>query len=256
VSVSAGGGNSLALTADGAVWSWGFGVLAGHGGENQLLPKKVATLAGQRVVAVSAGEQHSLATTADGAVWSWGWGGNGRLGHGDEQNQLLPKKVEAFVDRRVIAVSAGAHHSLAITADGAVWSWGYCGFGRLGHSDMQNQLLPKKVEAFAGQRVVAVSAGAGHSLALAADGSVWSWGNGAYGKLGHGDWQIQLLPKKVEAFAGRRVIAVSAGEGHSFALTADGVVCAWGKGEYGRLGHGEDLLNKLLPKKIEDWVRE
>ena len=80
---------------------------------------------------------------------------------------------------------------------------------------MQDQLLPKKIEAFAGQRVVAVSAGAGHNLAITADGSVWSWGNGAYGKLGHGDWQIQLLPKKIEAFAGQRVIAVSAGEGHS-----------------------------------------
>merc|ERR1712086_775723 len=125
---------------------------------------------------------HSLALTADGAVWSWGWGASGELGHGDEQNQLLPKKTEALAGRRVVAVSAGLAHSLALTGDGALWSWGRGGFGRLGHGDEQNQLLPKKVEAFAGQRVVAVSGGTAHSLA---DGPIFTWGQGEYGCLGH-----------------------------------------------------------------------
>ena len=46
--------------------------------------------------AVSAGPRHSLAATADGAVWSWGDGDFGKLGHGDEQNQLLPTKIEVW----------------------------------------------------------------------------------------------------------------------------------------------------------------
>ena len=156
--------------------------------------------------------------------------------------------------KRVLAVAAGWSHSLALTADGAVWSWG-CGYqGRLGHGDQQSQLLPKKVETLAGQRVVAVSAGSSHSLALTADGAVWSWGEGIFGQLGHGDQQAQLLPKQVEALAGQRVIAVSAGYRHSLAITADGAVFTWGKGEDGCLGHGEDLSNQQLPKKIEVWA--
>ena len=80
-----------------------------------------------------------------------------------------------------------------------------------------------------------------------------SWGFG----VNHGDQQNQLLPKKVEAFAGQRVVAVSAGYQHdSLALTANGAVFTWGKGEYGCLGHGEDLSNQLLPKKIEAWALE
>ena len=59
---------------------------------------KIEAFTGQRVVAVAAGEAHNLALAADGAVWSWGWGSRGQLGHGDEQIQLLPKKVEAFAD--------------------------------------------------------------------------------------------------------------------------------------------------------------
>jgi len=254
IAVSAGGEHSLALTADGCVWSWGQGGVGalGHGDwQDQLLPKKVEAFAGQRVVAVSAGHNHGLAITADGAVCSWGFGGGGRLGHGNTQNQLLPKKVEALAGRRAVAVLAGGEHSLALTADGAVWSWGEGGFGRLGHGDWQNRLLPKKVEALAGQRVVAVAAGDFHSLALTAVGAVWSWGEGDIGRLGHGDEQNQLLPKKVEALAGQRVVAVSAGIAHSLALTADGAFFTWGHGGHGCLGHGEDLSNQLLPKKVE-----
>ena len=213
--MSAGTAHSLALTADGAVWSWGDGGLGrGHGDEQRhWQPKKVEALAGQRIVAVSAGPIHSIAITVDGAVWSWGEGVYGRLGHGDLQDQLLPKKVEAFAEQRVVAASAGEYHSLAITMDGSVWSWGIGASGQLGHGDQQNQLLPKKVEALAGQRVVAVSAGREHSLATTADGALWSWGCGWRGELGHGDTQRQLLPKKVEAFAGQRVVAVSAASG-------------------------------------------
>ena len=142
-------------------------------------------------------------------------------------------------------------HSLALTADGVVWSWGGGSSGRLGHGDTQDQLLPKKIEAFAGQRVVAVLGGQGHSFAITADNAVWSWGWGMFGMLGHGDEQTQLLPKKVEGLAGQRVVAVSAGGEHSLAITADSAVFTWGEGERGCLGHGEDLSNQLLPKKIE-----
>ena len=99
-----------------------------------------------------------------------------------------------------------------------------------------------------------MSAGERHSLALTADGAAWSWGYGGEGQLGHGGQQAQLLPKKVENLAGQRVVAVSAGEAHSLALTADGAVFTWGKGESDCLGHGEDLSNQLLPKKIKVWA--
>ena len=89
-----------------------------------------------------------------------------------------------------------------------------------------------------------------HSIALIANGSVWSWGFGGLGQLGHCDQQIQLLPKKIEAFAGRCVAAVSAGVFHSLALTADGAAWSWGQGGTGCLGHGEHLSKQLLPKKI------
>ena len=71
--------------------------------------------------------------------------------------------------------------------------------------------------------------------------------------MGHGDEQRQPLPKKVEALAGQRVAAVSAGGDHNIALTADAAIVTWGKSETGCLGHGEDQPHQMLPKKVEAW---
>ena len=174
------------------------------------------------------------------------------MGHGDTQVQWQPKEIEAFADQRVVAASAAWGHNLALTADGAVWSWGYADDGRLGHGPpFVDELLPKKIEAFVGQRVLAVSAGCDHSLALTADGAVWSWGWGAWGRLGHGDERRANLPKKVEALAGRRVVFVSAGDTHNLVITADGAVWRWGTDLLVYDGNPSPGSILLLPNKVQ-----
>ena len=287
--MSAGVNHSLAATDDGAVWSWGKaqGGKLGHdyasiasriaGGEcwpdlspilspyGEWVPRKIeAAFAGQCIIAVSAGKGHSLALSADGSVWSWGDGSWGILGHGDNHDQLLPKRVEAFGG--VVALSAGFSKSLAVTRDGSVWSWGKGATGQLGHGDQQQQLSPKKIEVEASddqpfQSFIDVSAGRGHSLALTSNGFVWSWGLGERGQLGHGDLRDQWRPKKIETLVD--VVAVSAHLGdHSIALTGDGAFWSWGDGggrqepqepellSRGQLGHG-DIQDQLQPKKID-----
>ena len=86
----------------------------------------IEALRGERVVAVSAGGSHSLVLMEAGAVLSFGCGGHGRLGHGDYNQQLSPKVIEALGGARVVAVSAGYIHSLALTEVGTVLSFG-CG---------------------------------------------------------------------------------------------------------------------------------
>ena len=201
---------------------------------------------------LAAGETHSLFIDGEGRLWSWGSEEEdevldkrpGLLGHGDGRALQLKVPTRLLGGEHVVSVAAASDFSLALSADGSVWSWGaglrsVRGSATLGHGDdVSNQRRPKKIEALAGHRIVAVSVGwAGHSLAVSADGTVWSWGGGDGGILGHGDEQDQPLPKKIEALAGQRVVAVSAG-GHSLALTADGAAWSWGGGS-------------LLPKKIE-----
>ena len=226
--------HSLAVTESGALYSWGNGNYGklGHGDvQSQLLPKRVEAMQ-EHVCIVAAGEYHSLAITASGMLYSWGDDDHGKLGHGDRENQLLPKRVEALQER-VCSAAAGCEHSLAVTQSGALYAWGYGGEGQLGHGDEEEQRLPKWVEGMQ-ERVCSVAAGQLHSLALIETGALYSWGRGSCGKLGHGDEEDQRLPKRVEGLQG--VCCITAGSEHTVAVAKDGTAHGWGIGEDETLG--------------------
>ena len=94
--------------------------------------------------------------------------------------------------------------------------------------------------------VTAVAAGAAHSLALKADGTVWAWGDDVNGELGNGITSTVpiSLPVQVNGLSG--VVAIAAGQGHSLALKGDGTVWAWGYGGNGALGDNS-LANSDVP---------
>ncbi|KAL4592263.1 hypothetical protein LXL04_005251 [Taraxacum kok-saghyz] len=121
------------------------------------------------------------------------------------------------LSRKVVTVSAGEAHTLALTAfgvmfdfdfmregDGSVYSWGRGTFGRLGAGSEVDRLFPAKVEFNSADtrgnvKIVQVSAGAYHSLALSDDGSIWSWGHNTYGQLGV-NGENSLVPSLVQMF--------------------------------------------------------
>ena len=71
-------------------------------------------------------------------------------------------------------------------------------------------------------------------------GQVWSWGDGDYGKLGRGGSDGCKTPKLVEKLQDLDIVKVCCGSQFSLALTKDGQVYTWGKGDNQRLGHGTD----------------
>ncbi|KAK4419942.1 E3 ubiquitin-protein ligase HERC2 [Sesamum alatum] len=91
----------------------------------------------------------------------------------------------ANLSRKIISIAAGEAHTLALTADGKVYSWGRGTFGRLGTGSEEDRHFPVRVSFFGSDdddereeqlKIVGIAAGAYHSLALADDGSVWAWG--------------------------------------------------------------------------------
>ena len=99
------------------------------------MPKVIEALRGRRVVAIAVGGLHSIVLTDEGEVLSFGAGSYGKLGHGDEVSQLVPKVIGALRDRRVVAIAAGNFHSMVLADKGAVLSFGKGKSGRLGHGD-------------------------------------------------------------------------------------------------------------------------
>ena len=74
--------------------------------------------------AVAAGDYHSLVVSEEGRVYSFGAGEDGKLGHGDDENQLTPRLIEGLRTSKVCAVAAGTAHSLAISSKGIAYGWG------------------------------------------------------------------------------------------------------------------------------------
>ncbi|XP_041662616.1 stress-associated endoplasmic reticulum protein 2 isoform X2 [Cheilinus undulatus] len=104
--------------------------------------------------------------TLETEVWSWGRGSEGQLGHGDQLARLQPLCVKSLTGEEVIKVAAGSHHSLALTANCQVYSWGSNMCGQLGHINSP-VTVPQLTKLSDGLRVWDVSAGQSHSLLLA-----------------------------------------------------------------------------------------
>ena len=107
-----------------------------------------------RVLMVDCGANHSAVVTEEGGLWAWGCGEHGRLGHGDEEDRLMPVRVEAerLDGAKIVSAACGAAHTAAVTEEGALYTWGkgeaYAGSqvpNGLGHDDLEDKLLPTLV---------------------------------------------------------------------------------------------------------------
>jgi alpha-tubulin suppressor-like RCC1 family protein len=189
-SVAVGEGFTVAVTEAGAVYSFseGDGRL-GHwrsNGENVLLPKRIEALDGLHVVSVAAGDWHALDLTKCGRVYLWGADGRDGLVHGlssaildlDDDDFDIPQLITALLGERVRAIAAGPDVSCAVTDAGALYTWGEDECGSLGHGDVCGRNMPDLVQGLHGIRVVEVSSYDTHTLALAADGSIYAFGEG------------------------------------------------------------------------------
>jgi alpha-tubulin suppressor-like RCC1 family protein len=223
IQIAAAYSHSLVLKSDGSVWAAGDN-LYGQLGDGTRANKSNWTSvipSGSNVIQVAAGMYYSLALKADGSVWATGYNFHGQLGDGTFDDRTTWASVMPF-GSDVVKILTGNGHSLALKSDGSVSSVGHNRYGQLGfgtetRSNSWKSVMPE------GSGVIQISAGASHSLALRADGSVWAAGNNYYGQLGDGTNTHRNGWKSVMA-AGSGVIRLAAGWGHSLALKADGAV--------------------------------
>ena len=215
------------------------------------------------IIDIAAGSHHTLALTAAGEVYSFGVGRRGQLGHANNTNQLLPKRIEALEKVHVVRVYAGGDSSAVLSVEGEVWMFGNNNRGQLGVGDADSRYVPSLVKEGLGEgkRVVDVAMGQGHTLLLADDHFVYGMGDNSLGALGLGvkrdedmqvdagsdspnaegeeggakrqkvmdvdgsGWSDVLIPTVVPIPRGRRVISIAAGSTSSAVILSFATSC-------------------------------
>lgn len=233
VMVSSGRSFTTAVTEDNSLWIWGINIGVRDSNYNE--PVRIMG----DVVAVSAGGDHAMAITDDGSLWAWGSNASGQLGLGHEIRMgFTDYSIPVRIMEDVVAVSSGNDHTMALTADGSLWTWGSNTTGQLGHGVLgmgfPEHVKPVRIM----ENVVAISAGAFHSMAIRNDGSLWAWGQNSRGELGDGSTQFRQTPVHIM----NDVAVVSSGGHHTMAVANDGVLWGWGENTSG------EILDDSIPR--------
>lgn len=130
----------MALDKQGQIYTWGindYGQLGNGSTFYSTSPSRVVDLDNTVIVDISAGGWHSTAVSNKGELWVWGRGEYGRLGLGDglASSRLRPCKVEGLEQHYIVQASAGGTHTMCLTKEGIVFTWGRGSYGRLGDKE-------------------------------------------------------------------------------------------------------------------------
>jgi len=172
VKIAAGSDFNYALTQDGKMYAWGnnySGQLGISSGDSSEIPSYVTALYGVKIVDVTCGDNFGAAISDKGKLYTWGYGNEGQLGHGSKNDLKAPKMLE--FNKKIASVDCGSSHAGFVTTDGELYMFGRGREGQLGRADLLEssvsyRVTPQKVEHLKGKKVVAVSCGGDHTLAL------------------------------------------------------------------------------------------
>ena len=232
---------------DGTLWGVGseehWGII-GNNSTNGSISSPVQ-IPGTTWRSIYTGQRGAIATKTDGTLWMWGYNQQGSLGQNNTTPYSSPVQVGSGTDWAAgeRAISFGPAHAGAIKTDGTLWMWGENDKGALGinlsgtgfPAYENSQSSPRQVP---GTTWSAVEARGRWTIALKTDGTLWSWGYGAFGKLGQGSNTTRSSPTQIPGTTWRSFDRHTYHQNAdaSMATKTDGTLWAWGYNPSGVLG--------------------
>ncbi|XP_042487543.1 PH, RCC1 and FYVE domains-containing protein 1-like [Macadamia integrifolia] len=275
-SVSSGGSGPDDIESLGDVYVWGEvwsdgGLSDGSANHfpsktDVLLPKPLESNVVLDVHQIACGFRHAALVTRQGEVFTWGEESGGRLGHGIDRDVCHPRVVEYLAVNNVDYVSCGEYHTCAISMAGDLFTWGdgTHNSGLLGHGTDVSHWIPKRISGpLEGLQVLSVACGTWHSALATSNGKLFTFGDGTFGVLGHGDRESVTYPREVRSLSGLKTIKVACGVWHTAAIVevigqaganvSSRKLFTWGDGDKYRLGHG-DKETRLKPTCVSSII--
>ncbi|XP_067297061.1 E3 ISG15--protein ligase HERC5 [Pseudorasbora parva] len=221
-------------------------VLLAYGGKVLIMDKSTVCrplkgLENRQVIQIACGDQHSMALTNDGQLFVWGNSSRGQLGlRKDHPGSLSAERVESLCGVPLAQISAGGDHSFVLSLSGVVFGWGKNSSGQLGLGDTTDRHVPTVVNSLNRKKTVSISCGGEHTATLSKGGTVFTFGSGGSGQLGHNSFKDELHPRLVAELWGSKVSQVTCGRRHTLvSVSSSKLIYSFGCGMQGQLGNGK-----------------
>jgi len=198
--VAAGPYTFFALDEYGKVFGWGrndYGQLGDRTTITKYRPVDMymkGALLNETVVKICGGVFHTLMLTASNGLFATGDNTYGQLGAG-KTSSVLPNTLEAvrveqnntLKGKTVVDIACGEYHSLVLTSDGKIYSWGYNANGQVGDNTVVNKLEPTAVDTtvIGTRKAIKIFTKFSVSFAILTNGASVSWGANTVYQLGH-----------------------------------------------------------------------
>ncbi|KAK8760838.1 hypothetical protein V5799_027893 [Amblyomma americanum] len=185
-----------------------------------------------------------------GQVYAVGQADVGQLGLGEDFMERLRPTLVPNLDN-VVDVVAGGMHTLCLTVDGKVWSFGCNDEGALGRQTDENEGTPGLVEL--PEPVAKLSAGDSHSVALTVTGKVFMWGNfrDSRGQMG---LIVEGRAEKKPQLVATGIVQIASGSDHVAMLTAEGNLVTRGCAEQGQLGRVAAMFTSRGGRRLSAYL--
>lgn len=262
VGAACGRNHTLALTEGGTAYSFGENKLGQLGQGTKIAavfsPAPIQ-YNGQPLVKVACGAEFSMVVDCKGNVYSFGCPEYGQLGHNSDGKfisgkriefdcELTPRRVAIFIEKTkdgqitpvtnvvVRDVACGGNHTLVLDSQKRVFSWGFGGYGRLGHTEPKDEMVPRLIKLFdlPARGASQIYAGYQCSFAVNETGGLYFWG------ITNTTRESTMYPKAVQDLGGWKIRSLACGKS-SIIIAADESTISYGPSPtFGELGYGDN----------------
>lgn len=273
VQAACGRHHTLFLTDSGVVYACGDNKSGQCGVGNTLsnvnTPSRIH-YRGPPIIRIGCGAEFSVILDIKGNLHTFGLPEYGQLGHNTDAKYFVnanklsfhfetsPKKVVLYIEKtkeghvtpvdnvQIVDFACGNNHTVAVDSKKRVYSWGFGGFGRLGHAEPKDEMVPRLIKFFEiqGRGARSVFCGSTFSLIVNEHGVLFLFGQNK--KTG----EANMYPKPVQDLSGWNITAIGCAN-TSIVISADDTLIAWGASPtYGELGIGEFQKSSTVPKEV------